>query len=95
MGLEVCGNYDLSYSPAGNIVERTVGDSLYLSIVDPTVLTQISYMGTAGECSVTAIRSIRGLIEFDFGLTTSTCEGQDAVLQVCLLYTSPSPRDRG
>ena len=82
LGLATCGDYQLTYDPASNMVERVVGDSVYLSIVDPSILTQIFYTGTTGECSVSGVRSIRGLETFDFELTAMTCEGQDAILQL-------------
>jgi len=63
-------------------VTRMVGDSLYLSVIDQSIVTRIDFTGTAGECSVDETRFIRGVEEFDLGIKDSlTCQNQDFILE--------------
>ena len=81
IGIDTCGNYNFSYDPANNIIERNTDDSLYISIVDPSILTKMTVSGTIGECDFEELRFIRGVTDFELEIINGeVCEDENALL---------------
>ena len=70
---------------------RTIGDDISTSISDKTSQMTIE-LGMAGETLVSSLnRESEHMLE---RLNTSGSETVDQLTKICLLYTSPSPRDQ-
>ncbi len=85
LGLDLCGDYTLSYDPASNMVERITADSIFLSIVDPSIETMFTITGTIGECPYETTKSILGVTDFELALEgDEACQDQnlDLVLTI-------------
>jgi len=84
IGIETCGNYTFELG-SSDAYMRTVGDSIYFGMNDPTSTVSITIDGSVGECPSRDVRFIKGLIPFDFYLQdTLACIDQPKFLQLVL-----------
>ena len=85
LGIELCGDNTLIFTPSSNVVSRMVGDSIYISVIDQSIITQMYFSGGIGECTYDEIRFIRGVEPFDVDITDSlTCQDQPVVLELSI-----------
>ena len=75
----------------GDEVKVTVDGVIYISIMDAVKASYgiVDYRYAAVQLAQTTTRSVIGTLALD-----RTFEERD-IISACLLYTSPSPRDRG
>ena len=89
MHLLGCESVSLSYP------DRTILDGVTLGI---SAGDRIGVVGRNGDGKSTLMRILAGVLDPDSGRVTArggTRVGYLEQSDVCLLYTSPSPRDRG